>query len=249
MKIRVESRTNNKLKELIKSKDEFYVFEGEKLVKDILKKKIRISKFITLRKNEGSFNDFIEYIDEFWVVSESVMRKISDLKEASDFIIFIKIKKNKINFSLAQTVLVLDNIQDPANTGTVFRCASAFGISNIAFTGNCVKPNNRKFLRGSQGSILDINHQSFPDLKSLLKKTEKRGFNIYLTSSKDSPRSIDAERVNFPCLIIIGNEGKGLPSELFLKHFSIKIPQRNTMESLNAGVSACIIMYEIKKLI
>jgi tRNA G18 (ribose-2'-O)-methylase SpoU len=150
---------------------------------------------------------------------------------------------------LAQTILILDNIQDPANTGTIFRCASAFGISNIAFTGNCVKPNNRKFLRGCQGSILDINHQSFPSLNDLLKKSEIRNYNIYLTSSKKSHRTLDVEQINFPSLIIIGNEGSGLSEDLFLKYPSLKIPQKPTIESLNAGVSACIIMYEISKLI
>jgi len=249
MKIRVDSKSNNKLKQLLKEKDDYYIFEGEKLVKDILRKKIIISKFITTKKNENDFKEFEKNINEFWLVSESVMNKISDLKNASEYIAFIKIKKNKINFSLAQTILVLDNIQDPANAGTIFRCASAFGISNIAFTGNCVKTNNRKFLRGSQGSILDINHQSFSNLQTLLKKSEIRNFNIYLTSSKNSHRTIDIERINFPGLIIIGNEGKGLSQELFLKYFSIKIPQKNTVESLNAGVSACILMYEIKKLI
>ncbi len=66
---------------------------------------------------------------------------------------------------------------------------------------------------------------------------------------KKSVRTLDTEQINFPCLIIIGNEGKGLPEDLFLKYPSIKIPQKSNIESLNAGVSACIIMYEIGKLI
>ncbi len=249
MKIRIDSRANEKLKTLLKSEDDYYIFEGEKLVKDILKKSTGISKLITIKENEGFAGEFGDKVNEIWIVSEPVMKKLSKLKDNSDFIVYIKIKKSKINFSLAQTILILDNIQDPANTGTIFRCASAFGISNIAFTGNCVKPNNRKFLRGCQGSILDINHQSFPSLNDLLKKSEIRNYNIYLTSSKKSHRTLDVEQINFPSLIIIGNEGSGLSEDLFLKYPSLKIPQKPTIESLNAGVSACIIMYEISKLI
>lgn len=249
MIIRIDSRANSKLKILLSEKDHYYIFEGEKLVRDILKKKTEISKLIITKDKENFINNLDYEIDETWIVSEQVMKKISDFKDHSDFIAFVKIKKNKINFSLAQTVIVLDNIQDPANAGTILRCASAFGVSNIAFTGDCVKQNNRKLLRGSQGAILDINHQSFSNLNDLLKKSEIRNFNVYLTSSKESARTLDVEQINFPCLIIIGNEGKGISKELFLKYPTLKIPQKSRIESLNAGVSACIIMYEIGKLI
>ncbi len=248
MNIRIESRSNSKLKTLLSEKEDYYIFEGEKLVKDILKKKTKISKLIITKENEA-FLSQITNIDEIWIVSDQVMKKISDFKDYSGFIVFIKIKKSKVNFSLAQTIIALDNIQDPANAGTILRCASAFGIQNIVFTGDCVKQNNRKLLRGSQGAILDINHQSFSELSDLLKKSEIRNFNVYLTSSKESARTLDVEQINFPCLIIIGNEGKGISKELFLKYPALKIPQKSKIESLNAGVSACIIMYEIGKLI
>ncbi len=249
MKIRIDSKANSKLKVLLTERDEYYIFEGEKLVKDILKKKTKISKLIITKSKESFVDELNNDINEIWIVSDQIMKKISDFKDFSDFVVFIKIVKSKINFSLAQTVVVLDNIQDPANAGTILRCSSAFGIQNIAFTGDCVKQNNRKLLRGSQGAILDINHQSFSKLDDLLKKSEIRNFNVYLTSSKKTVRSLDVEQVNFPCLIIIGNEGQGLSEELFLKYPSLKIPQKSSMESLNAGVSACIIMYEIGKLI
>lgn len=249
MKIRIDSRSNSKLKVLLSEKDDYYIFEGEKLVKDVLKKNIKISKLIITNGNESFLDELNNDINEIWIVSEQVMKKISDVKDFSGFVVFIKIIKSRINFSLAQTVFVLDNIQDPANAGTILRCASAFGVQNIVFTGNCVKQNNRKLLRGSQGAILDINHQSFSDLNDLLKKSDIRNFNIYLTSSRSYARTLDVEQINFPCLIIIGNEGKGLAEDYFLKYPSLKIPQKSSIESLNAGVSACIIMYELGKLI
>ncbi len=250
VKIRIDSRSNPKLKTLLDEADNYYVFEGEKLVKDILKKNVEIAKLIVTKSKESYFSGLNHRnVNEFWVVSDPVMKKISHFKDISSFVVFLKIKKKRINFSKAQTVFVLDNIQDPANLGTIFRCAAGFGIQNIALTGNCVKPNNRKLLRGSQGALLDINYQSFTSLADLLKKDEIRNYNVYLTSSRGQVRSLDAEQVNFPCIVIIGNEGSGLPEELFLSHPSLQIPMKSSLESLNAGVSACIFMYEISQLI
>jgi TrmH family RNA methyltransferase len=247
MIFRISSRSNERVKSLLKEKDDYYFFEGKKLVNDILERNIEVSKLIVNCKREGELEISENRIKEIWFVSETVMKKISFLKEKPDFIAVKKIKRNRINFSKSQLVFVLDNIQDPANAGTIFRCAAAFGYNSIAFTGSSVKVNNNKFLRAAQTSIFDINFQSFINLETLLKKSEIRNFNVYLTSSMIVEKMAKINEMKFPSLIIFGNEGKGLNESLFKRFPTIRIAQTKKIESLNVGISACIIMHEIFK--
>jgi len=142
-------------------------------------------------------------------------------------------------------VIGLDSIQNPANVGTIFRCAAAFGINAVALAGISVNLNNSKFLRAAQDSFFKVDYQRFGDVEALIREAEAANFNIYLTSSHDSSNVIAPHHIESPCLILFGNEGKGLDKELFERYPSVKIPQEAEVESLNVGVSACIIMYEV----
>ena len=248
---RIRSRSNPKVKDLVKNKGSYFIFEGEKLVKDILERDMEISILIINEKKE---NLLIlpgkSIVKETWYVSETILEKISSLKEKPDFIAVSALAENTINFKEARIIIALDNIQDPANAGTVFRCAAAFGIDAIALTGASVNMNNSKFLRAAQNAFLDIRYQRFPDVGSLIEKTTaaKENVNIYLTSSHHSKKSITPAGISPPCLILFGNEGKGLEEKLFERYPSVRIPQSDKVESLNLGVSACIVMYAIKQI-
>lgn len=247
MVYRITARTNQKVKDLVKEKDNYFIFEGEKLVRDILKRDIEISKLLINNKKEGYLNITGKPIQETWYVHETVLKKISSLKENPDFIAVLKIKKRKINLNRAKIVIALDNVQDPGNAGTVFRCAAAFGIDSIAFTGACVNANNSRFLRAAQTSFFEVNFQQFMDIDTLIKKSKTKNYNIYLTSARASGDIVDMDKIRFPCLIIFGNEGQGLREELFTRFPMLRIPQKKSVESLNVGVSACIIMYELTR--
>ena len=245
---RIGSRSNQKVKNLLKEKEKLFFFEGEKLVKDILNRDIKISTLIINEKKEKNINIKGKNIGDLWIVKESVLERISSFKEKSDFIAVLEPKEKEINFSKTKVIIALDNVQDPANAGTVFRCAAAFGIDTIVFAGSGVKPNNSKFLRSAQLSFFDLGFQYFNNIETLIKKSRDKTFNIYLTSSQQFEKTVDVSQIKFPCLIIFGNEGKGLKSGLFERFPSIRISQTNKVESLNVGISACVIMYELMNL-
>lgn len=244
---RIESRSNPRLKELAKNKNNYLFFEGEKLVLDILQKKINVKILILHKGKEEQLHIPEKTVKETWLVSESVLKKLSSLKETPGFIAVLEPGKKTVDFRKAKTVIGLDAVQDPANAGTVFRCAAAFGIDAVAFSGDSVKPTNPKFLRAAQDAFFHVPFQHFDSATALIEKAEKANFNIYLTSSHESANSKSPEAVRFPCLILLGNEGKGLPGELFLRYPTLKIAQTNKVESLNVGISACIIMHELNK--
>ncbi|MCK5055521.1 MAG: RNA methyltransferase [Candidatus Aminicenantes bacterium] len=246
---RITSRSNPKVKELLKEKDNYFIFEGEKLVRDILQRDMKISKLIINNREEGKLNISGKSIHEIWYVHEQVLRKISSLKESADFLAVLKIKKRKINLNKARIVIGIHDVQDPGNVGTIFRCAAAFGIDSIALTGASVNPNNSRFLRAAQTSFLEVDFQEFEDVETLIKKAKAKNYHIYLTSAgfpgEENPVPMD--EVHFPCVIIFGNEGQGLKEALFTRFPMLRIPQNKDVESLNVGVSACIIMYAITK--
>ena len=244
---RIDSRNNPRVKELIKQKGQFLFFEGEKLVKDILEKKIRVKLLIVLNNMENPPDFSGTSTNETWIVNETVMEKLSSLKEKPSLIAVLEPTDKTIDFNNTKAIIGLDHIQDPANAGTIFRCAAAFGIDAVVFSGNSVKPSNPKFLRAAQDAFFQVPFQHFDSLELLVAKAQKNNFNIYLTSSHKFGKSLQPDALKFPCLILLGNEGKGLPENLFDHYPSVTIPQTDRVESLNVGISACIIMHEMRK--
>lgn len=249
---RIASRTNPRVKDLLEKRDHYYFFEGEKLVEDILRKGMKVSILVIHEAREKRLTVPAGSVKETWYVNDSVLKKLSSLKETPDFIAVLELQEKHIDFRRAKVIIALDSIQDPANAGTVFRCAAAFGMDAVVFCGACVKPTNPKFLRAAQNAFFETQFQHFETMEELLGKAEKAGLNIYLTSSHDMPGvvgTLGPGEVRFPCLVLFGNEGQGLPEAFFLRYPAIRVSQTDKVESLNVGVSACIIMHELRKLL
>ena len=244
MKYQINSRANPRLKSHLRHRNQYAIFEGEKLVRDILKMGVQISILIT-SSEEPIPGTYLNQIDEVWQVNRSVMKKISAFKEESGIAAAVKPPERDINLAEAGLVLALDGIQDPANAGTIFRCAAAFGVSGIFLNHNCVNPTNPKFLRTAQTAALSVPFQQMNSLTDILSLCDSHGLDIYLTAADSTQNHTKPEAVDLPACIVLGSEGRGLAGELFGKHPTIHIAQRKQIESLNVGVSACIILHAI----
>ncbi len=240
------SRHNPKIKELLKQKEHYCFFEGEKLVRDILERQIEI---LFLLVDEKVKQEWVlpsgAQVRETWVVANDVLAKLSSLKDKPRVLAVTTWQPLPVDFRSARVVIGLDNIQDPGNAGTVFRCAAAFGIDGVVFTGASVNFTNSKFIRAAQNTLFEIHHQHFPNVEGLLQEAEQVGMNIYLTSSHPGGMSRLPQHVTPPCLILFGNEGQGLDQDLFKRYPTVIIPQSGKVESLNVGISACLIMYQV----
>jgi TrmH family RNA methyltransferase len=144
----------------------------------------------------------------------------------------------------AGPIVVAAGLQDPGNLGTIFRSAEAFGAAGVFLTEGTVSPYNSKVLRGSAGSIFRL---PFAQIQSgeLVPLLRQHGVRLLATSSH---RGTPLPEVSWklPLAIFIGNEGAGLPREL-VHHMdeTVVIPQAAAVESLNAGVAASIVLYEV----
>ena len=140
-------------------------------------------------------------------------------------------------------ILVAAGVQDPGNLGTILRSAEAFAAAGVFLTEGTVSPYNSKVLRGSAGSIFRL---PFVQISSaeLIPQLRGRGVRLLATSSHEGT-PLPQANWTFPLAIFIGNEGSGLPKELMHQmDETLVIPQATSVESLNAGVAASIVLYE-----
>lgn len=220
-----------------KYRDEFnsFLIEGEHLITEAYKK--GILKLLILK--EGSlFNLDIETI----YVSEKVMNYISEVNSPTMIGVCDKLE----NYVIGDKVLILDDIQDPGNLGTIIRSSVAFNIDTILISKNSVDMYNSKVLRATQGMIFSINIIEC-DLEDKIQYLKNNDYKIYGTNVNNG-KSIKSIEKRKKFAIIIGNEGRGVKSSLLdLCDDYIYIIMNDKCESLNVGVATSIILYELDK--
>lgn len=140
-------------------------------------------------------------------------------------------------------VLILDNVRDPGNAGTIIRSADAAGASALVLSGDCVDPFNPKTLRASAGSVFHVPVVLAP-LEETLRSLRARGVRSYATVLSGASSYVDCDLAG-ACAVVIGNESSGLSaSAVVLCDASMTIPMVGRAESLNAGVAASLIAFE-----
>ena len=167
------------------------------------------------------------------------MKKISDLGSVSEY---YGVCSKMVEGNVGNRILILDDIQDPGNLGTIIRSAVAFNFGTIVLSYGTVDLYNPKVVRSTKGMLFKIN-VIVRDIPSFLKELDD--YTIYGTDVV-SGVNIKDEKIPEKVAIVIGNEGKGISSDVRnLCHKFIYIKMNEECESLNAGVSASIIMYEV----
>ena len=147
---------------------------------------------------------------------------------------------------LGNKVLILDDIQDPGNLGTIIRSSVAFGIDSIVLSNNTVDLYNDKVLRSSEGMIFHINIVR-RDVIDTIDKLHDLGY-VVLGTSVDVGMYVDKVELTNKYALVMGNEGNGVHDEILdmCDHY-IYIPMKNNVESLNVAVATSIILYEFNK--
>jgi len=238
----ITSVNNEHIKEINKLKEKKYrdltnsfIVEGEHLVLEAYKNK-SIKELVILDGN--NFN--LDNVDITYV-NDSVMKKLSNMDSYPNV---LAVCNKTINNSISNKILILEDIQDPGNLGTIIRSAAAFGIDTIVVSPKTVDFYNHKVIRSTQGMIFNVN-VIVRNLEEYIPLLKNDGYVIYGTKVDGG---VDIKKVSIPSksAFVIGNEGQGISttiSNLCDNYLYIKMD--NKVESLNAGVAASIIMYEV----
>ena len=176
-------------------------------------------------------------------LSRNVIKFISELDNPSNIIGLCKKVEEK---EIGNKVLVLDDIQDPGNFGTIIRSAVAFNIDTIVVSNNTVDLYNSKVIRASQGMLFNINIIR-RDLNVFVPELKKEGYQIYATKVNGGKSLKTIEKME-KFAIIMGNEGAGVSDNLMnLADEYLYIDMNSNCESLNVAVATSIILYELDK--
>lgn len=248
MKI-IKSLQNQSIKDIAKLKEKKYrdmtglfIIEGEHLVKMA----IEAGNLETILVDEDLLDKYLDIVNEdnTIIVNEAIVNKLSYTKSPQGIIGVVR--KKEMYVQGLNKVLVLDNLQDPGNVGTLLRSALAFNYNQIFISDDSVDIYNDKVIRASQGAIfkLNIKRESLENIFSII-KSEK--FKVYVTALTDNSIYLDELKPNKKCALVLGNEGNGV-SELSKEMADevVKIKMSTKIDSLNVSVAGSIAMYYIK---
>ncbi|MCU0275635.1 MAG: RNA methyltransferase [Acidobacteria bacterium] len=244
----IASRANPRLKELLADRQARFFFAGEKLVRDILARGARVDKLLVATGREKDLPGEPANVGELWLVSLPVLQKVSGLEDPPPLVAVLDLPRHEIDFAAQRSVIGLVDVQDPGNVGTILRCASAFGVGALALAGACARPNNPKVVRAAQTALLDVPFQHFPGTAEMVRTALAQGAHVYVTGSRPGNSSVPVEAMTLPCLLLFGSEGRGLDPGLLERFPLVRLEQKERLDSLNVGVSACILMRELQKL-
>lgn len=227
--------------------EKLFIIEGIRLFQETPRELIQ--ELYVAESAEKNLKNQLEGIN-YEVVSDSVFAGICDTKTPQGVLAVVKQPKYTLSEILKKEnplLLVLEDIQDPGNLGTMMRTAEGAGASGIIMTKGCVDIYNPKVVRSTMGSIYRMPFvylEKEEQLEQVLGQLKEKGITTYgaaLMESKDYCQYSYEKGTAF----LIGNEGNGLSTRaLELCEKYVKIPMCGQLESLNAAIAATILMYE-----
>lgn len=181
------------------------------------------------------------------IVTDPVFKQMSDTQTPQGILTVLKKPSYTIEEILGgenPLVMILEDLQDPGNAGTIFRTGEGAGISGVLLTKTCVDITNPKVIRSTMGSIYRMPFLYVENVVSLTQELKKRNIRTFAAHLKGR-NAYDQESYTGGSAFLIGNEGKGLTEEAAdSADCLIRIPMCGKVESLNAAMASGILMYE-----
>ena len=228
----ITSVTNKKIKEIHKLKENRNIKKYQKYLIEGVSENFTNSKV------------FDNFYGEVTIVSENVFKSLTDTVTTQGVIAVCKIKNKQLDISKYSRVLIIDQVQDPGNLGTIIRTADAFSFDCIILGKGTTSIYGQKVIRSTQGSNFHIDCFDNIDILDVIPKMED--FDLYATSLKGDRYLEQIDNVGEKVAVIFGNEGSGVSEEILDKvNNLLKINMTGQAESLNVAVAAGIVMHYI----
>lgn len=251
----ITSTSNPQVKRLIqlqkkgkaRNEEKVFVVEGLRMYMEVPQEqveKVYISESLYNRKKqELNLEKF-----EVEILSDHVFDHVSDTKTPQGILCIVKQKKYELEKLLSLQnphFIVLDNLQDPGNLGTIVRTAEGAGVDAVFLSKESVDIYNPKTIRSTMGSIYRMPIIYVEDVLELLKEFKQKGIKSY-AAHLQGENAYDKEDYKTGTAILIGNEGNGLREEVAKEaDIWVRIPMCGQVESLNAAVAASVFMFEV----
>ena len=253
----ITSTSNPQVKRLLqlqkkskaRNEENVFVVEGLRMFTEVPKErveKVYVSEtFYNRKKHELNWTEF-----PLEILSDSVFKHVSDTQTPQGVLCTVKQEQYDVATLLDienPHFMVLDNLQDPGNLGTIVRTAEGAGVDAVFMSKDCVDIYNPKTIRSTMGSIYRIPTIYIEDTVKLLELFKEKGIKSY-AAHLDGKNSYDKEDYCTGTAILIGNEGNGLRDEVSNKaDIWVRIPMEGQVESLNAAIAASVLMFEVAR--
>ena len=230
-------------------KDRIFVVEGPKMFEEAPAERIykvyATQSFCDKHTTDGMGAKLKE--TGFEVVSDEVLAKMSDTKTPQGILCLVKWPEYSLEDLLLRkkgVFVVLEDLQDPGNLGTIIRTGEGAGIAGVIMSGNTVDIFNPKTIRATMGSIYRVPFVYVQDMAQAIQRLKRADIAVYAAHLKGE-QYYDAFDYTKGCAFLIGNEGNGLKEETaLLADMYVKIPMAGQVESLNAAIATTLFMYE-----
>ncbi len=251
--MRIESSSNGQIKHVaaLQKKAKYrkeqgsFVVEGIRMVLEAPEERLETVYASDSFLKQGG----LEKLDgiSFTEVSDQAFRAMADTQTPQGVLAVVKTldwQEEAFYTEKDALLLVLENLQDPGNLGTILRAGEGAGVSGVIMSRETVDIYNPKVIRSTMGSIYRVPFVTAEDLGTVLEGCREHGIFSYAAHLEGS---INYEAADFrkPTAFLIGNEAAGLSDRISAAaDFLVRIPMKGSVESLNAAVAASIFMYE-----
>jgi RNA methyltransferase, TrmH family len=229
------------------------VVETFHLLEEALRSRCRVRTVIAAKSASARVEELLRGSTgiRLSIVSDKLLNSTARVATSQGVVALVDPPEHTVEQTLGaeSLVLVVDGLQDPGNLGTILRSAEAFGATGLLLLKGSVSPFNPKALRASAGSVFRVPFVHGMDEALALEALRRNGANLYAAVANanghvgSSPSDAD---LTCPCAIIIGSEGHGVSPSMRSAARDISIPTAG-VESLNAAVSAAILLYEAQR--
>ena len=189
------------------------------------------------------FNGF-----SYEIISDGVLKEASDTLTPQGIMAVVRKPVYNLDEILSApdaNLVLLEDIRDPGNLGTILRTAEGAGVTGVILSKTSVDMYNPKVIRSTMGAIYRMPFIYAEDFKETLSRLKQKGISIY-AAHLNAVKAYDEMDYSNRCGILIGNEANGLSEEIAaMSDEYIKIPMSGSVESLNAAIAAAILMYEV----
>ena len=256
----ITSTGNGRVKQLVqwqkkrkeRDKEGIFLVEGLRMYVEAPRDRVReiyVSESFYKRKKEELNLD--EWGKKMEILSDHVYEHVSDTMTPQGVLLVMEQNRYRLEDMIDRKkdgknpfLMVLDNLQDPGNLGTILRAGEAAGVTGVILSRDCVDIYNPKVIRSTMGSIYRMPFVYVDDLTEIVKRLNENDIHTY-AAHLDGRNSYDKENYKTGTAFLIGNKGNGLRQETAdAAEIYVKIPMCGEVESLNAAIASSVLMFE-----
>lgn len=250
----INSLDNNTVKKIKKLKQRKYrelngefIAEGRKFLDFSYEPNL-----IVLKEGVENEENIAPKLDRFkcrkLIVGDKIFKELTSQENSQGVILVYPYCESSLE-KLEDNIIVLNNVQDPGNLGTIIRVGDAAGFKDIILTKGSVDVYNEKSVRSSMGSIFNMNIV-YMEESELLKLLKERGYKLHVTALEKNSIEYTQMKLEEKNAVVFGSEGNGVSKEMLESaDETVIIPIFGSAESLNVAMASGIILYKVRELI